>query len=133
MTASRLGDRPASIAETSFSDEALVERPNGVHRYSAASTAATTTTIPASRNRSIGTTREKIVTVSDGRTDGADFRLLPKITIIPDSSTSSRPSDAASLASGVVFRSGRKMVSSTRTPNPAMQTRVRTNAGTVER
>ena len=133
MIARRLGERPASIAETSFSDAARVDRPNGVQRYSAASTAATTITIPASSKRSIGTTRSKIVTVSDGRIDGADFRLLPKMTIIPDSSTSRRPSDAASFASGAVFRSGRKMVSSIRTPNAAMQASVRTNAGAVER
>ena len=132
MIASRLGDRPARTAATSFSDAALVERPKGAQRYRAASTAATRITIPASRNRSIGTTRPRIVTVPDGRTDGADFRLLPKITIIPDSSTSRRPSDAASLASGAVFRSGRKMASSIRTPNPAMQASVRTKAGAVE-
>ena len=30
--ARRLGERPASMAETSFSDAALVERPNGVQR-----------------------------------------------------------------------------------------------------
>ena len=131
-TARRLGERPASIAETSFSDAARVESPNGVQRKSAASAAATRITIPARRKRSIGTTRPKIMTVSVGSTDGADFRLLPKMTIIPDSSTSRRPSDAASFASGAVFRSGRKMASSIRTPNAAMHASVRTNAGAVE-
>ena len=132
MIARRLGDRPASIAETSFSDAARVDRPKGVHRYSAVSSAATTMTIPASRNRSCGTTRSKTVTVPEGRTAGADFRVLPKIRIIPASRTSRRPSDAASLASGAVFRSGRKMASSIRTPNAAMQTSVSAKAGTVE-
>ena len=37
MIARRLGDRPTSIAATSFSDAARVDRPNGVQRYSAAS------------------------------------------------------------------------------------------------
>ena len=32
MIARRLGDRPTSIAETSFSDAALVARPKGVQR-----------------------------------------------------------------------------------------------------
>ena len=89
-------------------------------------------TIPARRNRSFGTTRSKTVTVSEVRTDGADFRLLPKITIIPDWSTSRRPSDAASLASGAVFRSGRKTASSIAAPKTAMHTSVRANAGTDE-
>ena len=81
----------------------------------------------------MGTIRSKIVVVSDGRTDGADLRLSPKITMTPDSSTSRRPSDAASLASGAVFRSGRKMASSITMPNPAMQASVRTKAGANER
>ena len=85
---------------------------------------------PREQEPVLGTTRSKIVTVSEGRTDGADFRLLPKIRIMPDSSTSRRPSDAASLASGAVFRSGRKIASSITTPNTAMQTSVRANAGT---
>ena len=117
------------MAEASFSDAARVDSPNGVQRKRAASTAATTTTIPARRKRSTGTTRSKMETVSEGSTDGADFRLLPKMTIIPDSSTSSRPSDAASFASGAVLRRGRKMVSSIRTPNAAMHASVTTNAG----
>ena len=70
--------------------------------------------------------------MSVGRTDGADFRLLPKIRTIADSRTSRSPSDAASLASGAVFRSGRKIASSMRTPNTAMEATVRTNAGADE-
>ena len=131
VIASRLGESPASIAETSFSDAARVDSPKGVQRKSAASAAATTITIPVSRNRSLGTTRSKSVTVSEGRTAGADFRLFPKITIIPDSRTSRRPSDAASFASGAVFRSGRKIASSITRPKTAMHTSVRANAGTV--
>ena len=128
-TARRLGDRPASIAETSSSDAALVDSPKRVQRYSAASTAATTITIPASMNRSFGTIRSKIVTVPVGRIAGADFVVLPKIRITPACSTRRRPREAASLASGAAFRSGRKMASSTRTPNPAMQASVSTKAG----
>ena len=56
--------QPASIAETSFSDAARVDSPNGVQRKTAARAAATTITIPASLKRSIGTTRSKTVTVS---------------------------------------------------------------------
>ena len=131
VIASRFGESPTSIAETSFSDAARVDSPNGVHRKSAASAAATTITIPVRRNRSIGTTRSKTVVVSEGRTAGADFSVFPKITIMPASRTSRRPSDAASLASGAVFLSGRKIASSITAPKTAMQTSVKTNAGTV--
>ncbi len=82
--------------------------------------------------RSIGTTRPKNVIVSDGRIDGADFGCLPKITITPDWSTSRRPSEAASFASGAVLRSGRKIASSITTPNTAIATSVSTNAGADE-
>ena len=132
ITARRLGESPTSIADTSFSDAARVERPNGVQRYSAASAAATTITMPASQNRSSGTTRSKNLTVPVGRIEGGDFDVSPKTTIAPACSTSRRPSDAASFASGAVFRSGRKIVSSTSRPRPAMQTSVRTNAGAAE-
>jgi hypothetical protein len=127
--ARRLGERPTSIAETSLSDDARVDRPNGVQRYIAARSIATTTTIPASQNRSSGTTRSKIVTVPVGRIEGADFVSSEKTTITPASSTSRRPSDAASRASGAVSRSGRKIASSIATPNRAMQTSVRKKAG----
>jgi hypothetical protein len=85
--------------------------------------------MPASRKRSIGTTRPKNVIVSDGRIDGDDFGSLEKITITPDWSTSSRPRDAASFASGAVLRSGRKIASSITTPKTAIATSVRTKAG----
>ena len=49
--ASWFGDRPESMAETSFSDAALVDSPKGVQRYSAASAAAATITIPARIDR----------------------------------------------------------------------------------
>ena len=117
------------MAETSFSDAARVDRPNGVQRYRAASTAATTITIPASQKRSSGTTRPKIVSVREGRIECADFVVSPKTTIAPACNTSRRPRDAASFATGAVFRSGRKMASSNRRPSPAMQTSVRTYAG----
>ena len=64
---------------------------------------------PASRKRSFGTTRSKNVTVPEGRMEGADFRCCRRSRSHPPRRTSSRPSDAASFASGAVFRSGRKI------------------------
>ena len=91
--------RPASPTPRSPTPPASTS-PNGVQRYSAASTAATTITMPASKKRSSGTTRPKILIVPVGRIEGADFDVPPKTTIAPACSTSSRPSDAASFASG---------------------------------
>ena len=115
VSARRLGESPASIAETSFSDAARVDSPKGVQRKSAASAAATTITIAVSRNRSLGTTRSKSVTVSEGRTR-AQTSGCSEDHDHSDSSTSRRPSDAASFASGAVFRSGRKIASSITRP-----------------
>ena len=131
-TASSVGDRPTSIAETSFSDAALVESPKGVQRYSAASAAATAITMPARMNRSIGTTKWPIITVLEGRIDLADFDVSPKTSITPASKTSRRPSEAANRASGDAFRSGRKTSSSVPAPSTAMNAIVRMNAGAVE-
>jgi hypothetical protein len=132
ITASRLGDRPASIADTSFSDAARVDSPNSVHLYSAASAAATRITTTARMKRSFGTTRPKKVNTSVVSTAGADFDSSPKTGMTPASSTRRSPSDAASFATGEVLRSGRKIASSMITPNTAMQTSVSTNAGTVD-
>ena len=100
-TASSVGRRPTSIAETSFSDAARVESPKDVQRYNPASAAATAITIPARMKRSIGTTNvPMIVTVFEGRIDVADFDVLPKTSITPAWKMSRRPSEAASRASG---------------------------------
>ncbi len=121
------------MAETSFSDAARVDSPKGVQRKSAASAAATTITIPA---RQEAVDRDDAAEDHDGVGRKDRRRRLQAVAedrrSSPPRSTSRRPSDAASFASGAVFRSGRKMVSSIRTPNAAMQASVRTNAGAVE-
>ena len=133
-TARRFGDRPASIAETSSSDAALVDSPKGVQRYSAASAAATAITIPASMNRSIGTTRPKIVTVSDGqdrrrRFRGCCRRSRSRRTRARAGGRATRPAWRAAPCSGA----GGRWPARSATPNAAMQASVRTNAGANER
>src|SRR5205823_5807927 len=83
------GDRPLSIAATSFSAAARVASPNRVHLYSAASPAAATITRPVRMNRLTGTTAPKMCTTPAGRMPGSGCGVTPKARIIADCAMSS--------------------------------------------
>ena len=67
---------------------------------------------PREQEPVLGTTRSKIVTVSGGEDRRRRLQAVAEDHDHAASRTSRRPSDAASLASGAVFRSGRKIASS---------------------
>ena len=60
-------------------------------------------------NRSIGTFEPNTLTVPPGRTGGCGWVPIPNAIETDACATSSRPSEAASLASGVAVRNGRKI------------------------
>ena len=127
------GDRPASIPNTSFSEAARVASPKRVHRYRATSTSAITTTMPVIQNRftGIGTPNTSIVLVV--RMLGTCFAAGPNHNSTVACRVSRMPSDAMSLASGDVVRSGRNTSSSLNTPTPTATATVATTAGAVSR
>ena len=84
-------------------------------------------------NRSIGTFEPNTVTVPPGRTGGCGFVPIPNASETKAWETSSRPSDAASFASGVAVRSGRKIPYSTSSPTASRKTAVTISAGAVDR
>ena len=84
-------------------------------------------------NRSIGTFESNTRTVPPGSTGGCGFVPMPKASETRAWETSRRPSEAASFASGVAVRSGRKMPYSTARPNSSRKTAVNASAGPVDR
>ena len=68
-----------------------------------------------------------------GRTGGWGFVPMPKASETNAWATSSNPSDAASLASGVAVRSGRKTPYSTARPRASRKTAVTASAGPVDK
>jgi len=84
-------------------------------------------------NRSIGTFESKIVTVPLGRTGGCGFVPMPNASETKAWATSSSPRDAASLASGVAVRKGRKIPYSISRPTARRKSAVTTSAGAVDR
>ena len=88
-------------------------------------------TIPGRMNRSIGTFEPNTLTVPPGRIPGCGWVPIPNAIETDACATSSRPSEAASLASGVAVRNGRKTPYSTRSPTASTKTAVRMRAGAV--
>jgi hypothetical protein len=129
---SRLGERPPSIAATSFSDAARVARPKRVNRYSAARAMASTITIPVRMKRSTGITALSTLTVLWGRTVGSGCWVVPKASSIEAWRTSRTPSEETSLASGAAVRSGRKATTSVSAPTVSTITRLASRAGAVD-
>ena len=84
-------------------------------------------------NRSIGTFEPKTETNPLGRTGGCGFVPIPNAIETKAWATSSRPSDAASFASGVAVRNGRKIPYSITSPIEQQEDAVTTSAGAVER
>ena len=82
-------------------------------------------------NRSIGTFEPNTVTIPPGRTGGCGLVPIPNAIETDACATSSRPSDAASLASGVAVRNGRKTPYSTSSPTASTKTAVTISAGAV--
>ena len=140
--------RPASFALVPFSEAARVASPKCDQRYSAHSTAAASTTMPVSQNRSAGIRAPNMVTRPCGSTDGMIW--LPPPPIITSSAdgalslppplrmrsivacaVSSTPSDATSDDSGEELRSGRKTTVSTTTPKTTVPASARTSATAV--
>ena len=89
--------------------------------------------MPGRMNRSIGTFEPKTVTVPPGSTGGCGFVPIPNASETKACATSSSPSEAASLASGVAVRNGRKIPYSTSNATASRKTAVTTSAGAVDR
>ena len=81
--------------------------------------------------RSIGTFEPNTLTVPPGRSGGWGCVPIPHAIETAACATSSRPSEAASLARGVAVRNGRKMPYSTSSPTASRKSAVRTSAGAV--
>ena len=81
--------------------------------------------------RSIGTFEPNTVTVPPGSTGGCGFVPMPNASETEACATSSRPSEAASLASGAAVRSGRKTANSTPSPITSRTRAVITSAAAV--
>ena len=84
-------------------------------------------------NRSIGTFEPNTLTKPPGRTGGWGFVPIPNASETNAWATSKRPRDAASFASGVAVRSGRKIPYSTSSPTARRKSAVTTSAGAVDR
>jgi hypothetical protein len=123
-----LGDSPERIADTSFSDAALVASPKCDQRYNADSATAAATTMPASRRWLTGTRTSKTCTTPWGRISGALLGSGPNAMRIADCVMSRIPSDATSFASGDAVRNGRKASSSISTPHTSDTRMVSTKA-----
>ena len=95
-----LGERPLSIAVTSFSEAARVANPKRVQRNRAPSARETNTTTPAIQNRLTGIEFLSTSTILTGNTLGIGRGAPPNHSSIVACSTSRMPSEATSLARG---------------------------------
>ncbi len=132
VSASWFGERPSSIAPTSFSEAARVASPKRLSWNRSESASATPTTIAGRMRRSTGTIEPSSLMVSRGSTGGCGLVSMPNASATPACATSSTPSDAASFASGEAVRSGRNATSSISTPSATRNRNVRTSAAAVD-
>ena len=113
-----LGEMPASIALTSFSEAAFVANPKRVNRKSAAMASTSTSTIPDIQNRLIGIWIPESLKFHVGSVLGICLAAVPNHSNTVACSVSRMPSDATSFANGDAVRSGRNTSSSAITPTP---------------
>ena len=116
-SASWFGERPSSIAPTSFSEAARVASPKRLSRNRSESTSVAgeddrRQDEPVDRND-----RAEHLTVPRGSTGGCGLVAIPNASETPACATSRTPSEAASLASGEAVRSGRNATNSITTPS----------------